>query len=154
MEQAGWSGRVLHQTQFSSGVSMLLTCLRATAAAAALAVPVVAIAAPAEAYGGGCGDGMISVHVSDRTPASGVQFTASGQLTISGVPAADHVVRFQTMRDGAWVPIAGAHMRTDSQGNYTMRLILSQTGKRTLRAVGVGQGDEMSERHRFTVTVH
>lgn len=125
------------------------------AAAAALAVaPVFALQGSAQACYGGCDDGDISVRVSDSTPASGEQFIARGKLIMGGRPAADHVVKVQTWRDGAWEQISGAKLHTSSDGSYRMRLILSQTGERTLRVVGVGQGDEPTERQRFSVTVH
>jgi hypothetical protein len=127
---------------------------RIAATALAVAAPALAFAAPAQACYGGCDDGDISVHVSDSTPASGQQFIARGQLIMGGLPAANHVVKFQTYRNGAWEPISGARMTTDSDGKYRMRLILSQTGTRTLRVVGVGVGPEPTERQKFTVTVH
>jgi hypothetical protein len=127
---------------------------RVALAAVAVAAPLVAFAGPAQACYGGCDDSTITVHVSDDTPASGQQFIARGRLIMGGLPAADHVVRFQTYRNGSWEPIKGAHMLTDSDGKYRMRLILSQTGHRVLRAVGVGEGDEPTQRERFSVTVH
>ena len=122
-------------------------------AALALA-PVVGLQGPAQACYGGCDDGDISVRVSDSTPASGEQFIARGKLIMGGLPAADHVVKVQAWRDGSWQQLTGASLRTGSDGSYRMRLILSQTGERKLRVVGVGQGDEPTERQRFSVTVH
>lgn len=128
---------------------------RSTMAIAAVLsfAPVVALQGSAQACGG-CDDGDITVRVSDSTPASGEQFIARGKLIMGGLPAGDHVVKVQTWRDGAWEQISGAKMHTSSDGTYRMRLILSQKGERTLRVVGVGQGDEPTERQRFSVTVH
>ncbi len=128
---------------------------RVAIAAVAVGAPIVAFVGPSQAacYGG-CDDSSISVHVSDDTPASRQQFFARGQLIMGGLPAPDHVVRFQTHRNGAWEPIKGAHMLTNSEGKYRMRLILSQTGPRLLRAVGVGEGIEPTQRKKFSVAVH
>ena len=128
---------------------------RVALAAVAVGASIVGFVGPSQAacYGG-CDDSSITVHVSDDTPASGQQFIARGQLIMGGLPAPDHVVRFQTYRNGVWEPIKGAHMLTNSEGKYRMRLILSQTGRRVLRAVGVGEGREPTQRERFTVRVH
>jgi hypothetical protein len=127
--------------------------LRIGAAAVVALAPLALAAAPAQACGG-CDDGDITVRVSDTTPASGQQFIARGKLTMGGLPAADHVVRVQTFRGGEWVAISGARVTTNEDGKYRVRLILSMKGKRVLRVVGVGQGDEPTERQRFTVRVH
>ncbi|MGH3507002.1 MAG: hypothetical protein ACRDO2_07335 [Nocardioidaceae bacterium] len=122
-------------------------------AALAVVAPLAMTAGSAQACGG-CDDGDITVRVSDETPASGQQFIARGKLTMGGLPAEDHVVKVQTYRDGAWEQITGARVLTNDEGKYRVRLILSMKGKRLLRVVGVGQGDEPTERQRFTVRVH
>jgi hypothetical protein len=132
----------------------MFTRSRIAVAALAVAAPVVAVAGPAQACYGGCDDSTITVHVSDDTPASGQQFIARGKLIMGGLPAADHLVKFQRKVNGSWEPVTGARIQTDSDGKYRMRLILSTTGRRVLRAVGVGQGDEPTQFERFTVTVH
>lgn len=130
--------------------------LIATGAAAAL-VPagLLAAAGPSIAHcKGGCDDGAISVKVSDSTPASGQQFVVKGTLIVGGLPADDHIVKVQSRLSGSWQPISGARVSTDSDGRYRIRLILSTTGNRELRVVGLGQGEEPDEAARFTVRVH
>jgi len=130
--------------------------LIATGAAAAL-VPagVLTAAGPGLAQcKGGCDDGAISVRVSDSTPASGQQFVVKGKLIIGGLPADDRVVKVQSKLSGSWKPISGARVMTDSDGRYRIRLILSTTGNREMRVVGLGQGDEPNEAAKFHVRVH
>lgn len=141
---------------FSGGIMFArsLTRIRVAAVAVAVAAPAIAFASPAQACSGGCDDSDISVHVSDSTPASGQQFIVRGKLVMGGLPASDHVVKIQTKLNGTWQPIKGVRMSTDSDGKYRLRVILSTKGKRMLRAVGVGQGDEPTQRQQFSVTVH
>ena len=129
------------------------TSSRLAAAAVAAALPLIGVAAAAGPAVAMCGDEMITAHASDTTPASGQQFVVRGKFFIGDGPAADHVVKVQTKRDGAWVPITGAHVTTDSAGKYRVRLVLSQTGARTMRVVGVGQGHEMTVWAKFKVSV-
>ncbi len=124
----------------------------ATTAALALAVPAAALAAPAEAAV--CCP-SISVRVSDATPASGQTFRIRGRfLQPAGQPAVNRVVKVQARRNDSWVPLSGARVRTDDEGRYRMRLILSQRGRRLLRVVGVNPGDRPNAFRRFAVRVH
>jgi hypothetical protein len=133
---------------------MIFTRSRIAVTALVVAAPAFAFAEPAQACSGGCDDSTITVHVSDDTPASGQQFIARGKLIMGGLPAPDHTVKFQRRVNGSWERITGARMQTNSEGKYRMRLILSTRGKRVLRAVGVGQGDEPTQFEKFTVRVH
>jgi len=97
---------------------------------------------------------QISVRVSDSTPASGQQFVVRGTFTRFGDGAADRPVKVQAWRDGSWTQLTGARVATNDEGQYRMRLILSQTGERDLRVVGVSPEGARNAFHRFSVTVH
>ena len=94
----------------------------------------------------------ITAKVTDTTPASGQEFRVSGRLSRDGDPIAGRTVKVQTLRDGSWENLTGAHMSTSSTGRYNLGVILSQTGERTLRVVGKLPGRDA--RKRFEVTVH
>jgi hypothetical protein len=94
----------------------------------------------------------ITASVTDSTPASGETFRVSGRLTRGGTGLAGRTVRVQTLRDGTWSNLTGAQMSTSSTGRYHLRLVLGQTGRRTLRVVGVVDGP--NPRKRFVVQVH
>ena len=94
----------------------------------------------------------ITASASDATPASGQTFHVSGRLTRDGDGLAGRTVKVQTLRDGAWTNLTGARMDTSSTGGYDLRVVLSQTGQRTLRVVGVLPGRNAFD--RFTVNVH
>ncbi len=101
-------------------------------------VPVTALVAPsASAQQSAPANPRISAFVSDSTPASGEQFVVRGKFFRFGEPAADRPVKVQAWRDGAWNQLTGARVTTNDEGGYRMRLILSQTGQRDLRVVGV-----------------
>ncbi len=96
----------------------------------------------------------ISAHPSDTTPGSGEQFVVRGVFTLNGERADHRIVKIQTVRNGHWVQISGARVSTDSTGHYRCRLILSQTGERFLRAVGVAGDNGRNTYRQFQVTVH
>lgn len=127
------------------GALALAAVLPLTAAAV---VPAVAQATVAPATS------KITANVSDSTPASGKAFTVSGKFTVGGDAAGNHVVKVQRQVNGSWSPVTGARMNTAANGTYKLRLILSTTGKRELRVVGVGQGNETNAAQKFSVTVH
>ncbi len=77
-----------------------------------------------------------------------------GRFFRAGDPAADRPVKVQARRDGAWIQLTGARVTTNDNGGYRVRLILSQTGKRVLRVVGVTPRGTRNAFHRFSVTVH
>ncbi len=95
----------------------------------------------------------ISVHASDSTPASGEQFVVRGTFGTSSSAAVDRPVKVQAFRGGSWHQLTGAVVKTDSEGAYRCRVILSQTGKRVLRVVGVTPKGTRNAFHEFTVTV-
>ena len=78
----------------------------------------------------------ITAHPSDTTPASGQQFRVRG-LFIGGEPAVNRQVKIQSLNGDTWQNISGAQVSTGSDGKYAVRLILSRTGERDLRAVGI-----------------
>jgi hypothetical protein len=123
------------------------------AGAAVALVPAVALA-PAALAGGGCGGGfdLLTARVSDETPASGQQFVVRGKLIEMGMTGKDHAIRVQTYLGGSWQPIA--HVRTDQDGKYRVRVILSTPGKRILRVVAPAGSNEHHQHTRFVVTVH
>jgi hypothetical protein len=123
-----------------------------TLLAGALVAPVgLAVAAgPAAATDGD--RPRITAHVTDSTPASGETFRVYGRLSRDGDAISGRTVKVQTLRDGEWENLSGAAMQTGSEGGYNLRVVLSQTGPRTLRVVGVVPGPKA--RKRFSVTVH
>lgn len=123
------------------------------AAAAAALLPLTLSAMPAQAACL-CSDTAITAKASDRTPASGQEFSVRGRFVDAGEPAANQVVKVQTLRDGHWEQLSGAKVRTSSEGRYRVRLVLSQRGDRDLRVVGVAAGEGPNARKRFTVRVH
>ena len=125
----------------------------AAAAVVSAVVPVSGLVAATTA-GAATAQSRISVFVSDSTPASGEQFVAHGKFFVAGDPAEDRPVKVQAWRDGSWTQLTGARVVTNDDGAYRVRLILSQTGERDLRVVGVSPEGTRNAFHRFTVTVH
>jgi hypothetical protein len=119
---------------------------------AAVAVVPAVVLAPA-ALAGGCGGGfdLLTANVSDSKPASGEQFIVRGKLIEMGMTGKDHAIRVQTYLGGSWQPIA--HVRTDQDGKYRVRVILSSPGKRVLRVVAPAGSDEHNQHTRFVVNV-
>jgi hypothetical protein len=129
---------------------------RPLAVAAIAFVPAIALSSPAHAGGdGGCGGGtgILTVHVSDPTPAAGQRFVVRGKVEFFGMTSANQVVKVQAKRHGAWAPLKGARVRTDADGHYRLPLVLDQTGERRLRVVGVGQQGDSNMHARFHVLV-
>lgn len=98
---------------------------------------------------------LVSASASDTTPASGQQFVITGRLTGPlGVGRAG-VVKVQTLRDGVFVDLTGARVATDGDGDYRVRVVLGQSGDRTLRIVGNPAGDSLRNGLRkVAVSVH
>ena len=95
----------------------------------------------------------ISAKVSNPTPTSGKVFTVSGDFTENGAAAAGHVVEVQALTNGQYQTLTGAKMKTTSNGDYTMRVVLDSKGIRDLRVVGVGQGNQANAHDNFQVRV-
>ncbi len=117
-------------------------------------IPVAGLVATAHAQPAAPTPARITVHVSDSTPASGEQFVVRGTFLRGGEPAQSRPVKVQARRDGSWTQLSGARVTTNSEGGYRVRLILSQTGQRDLRVVGVSPKGNRNAFHRFSVTVH
>jgi hypothetical protein len=131
---------------------MSTTHLR-TAAALVLATALpLGLGALPSAGAAGTGPATISASVTDSTPASGQLFRVSGRLTRDGDGIGGKTVKVQTLRDGSWSTLTGAQMKTSSTGGYDLGVVLSQTGKRTLRVKALLPGRD--PRKRFVVTVH
>ena len=130
--------------------------VRQVAAAAVIGslVPVVGFAAASSASAQAASGTRISAFVSDSTPASGEQFVVRGKFVLAGDPAEDRPVKVQALRDGSWTQLDGARVTTNDEGRYRVRVVLSQTGERTLRVVGVSPEGSRNAFHRFVVTVH
>lgn len=122
------------------------------AGAIAAAAPLIALAPSALAETCGGGYDLLTAKVSDSTPASGQEFILHGKLFEMGMPGKDHKIRIQSRSAGSWHAVA--HVRTNEDGKYRSRLILSTTGRRVLRVIAVGQGDEQNLHQRFVVNVH
>lgn len=100
------------------------------AAAAALVAPVL-VAGPAHAgY-----DASIGIHATDTHVRSGQQFRVHGKYLLgNGRPVRNKMVRVQSKNpNGRWVNLKGAHLRTNSEGHYRIRVVLSRKGERKLR---------------------
>jgi hypothetical protein len=60
----------------------------------------------------------------------------------------------KTLRAGAWVPLTGAKVHTDSTGHYTMRIILDAKGARQLRVVADPDAPGVGNSHKgLNITV-
>ena len=120
------------------------------AAAGALALGSVAVSAPADAAPV---HSRITAHASDSTVQAGQSFNVRGRFALTTNPPSSRLVKIQTLLGGTWQQIAGAQVRTTNIGTYRVRLDLSLTGTRTLRAVGVTPGPAANAYKRFTVRV-
>ena len=78
----------------------------------------------------------VTASVTDHSPASGQTFRVSGRLTRGGEAIAGRTVKVQTLRGDTWSDLTGARMATSATGGYALRVVLGQTGQRTLRVVG------------------
>jgi len=96
----------------------------------------------------------VTATASTSNPVSGRTFRVSGDFTENNKPAAGQVVKIQAMQDGSWKQLTGARIRTDSHGDYSLRVTLDTTGHRELRVVGVGVGSQPNAYQPFTVQVH
>ena len=99
---------------------------------------------------------VITIHTSDKTPASGQSFYLSGLVFRNmpdgyGVPGKK--VQLRTYRNGQWVNVTGATMKSDSDGDYNLRTVLSAPGPRKVRAVATVNG-KMWRSRILTVQVH
>lgn len=126
---------------------------RAAGAVALATLAPLTLAAP-EAAQADALTSSITAHVTDVTPASGQTFRVFGRLTVNSRLAVGHLVKIQELRHGTWLPLKGAQIRTNSQGRYRLRLILTLKGKNVLRAVGVTEKGHRNAYKRFSVTVH
>lgn len=120
------------------------------AAAVALVTPVL-VAGPAEAgY-----DASITLRASDSTVRSGEQFRVHGRYLFGdGAPVRNKLVRVQTKNaNGRWVKVRGAHLRTNSEGRYRLRLVLSRKGDRKLRVRAQGPGRHTTALRSKPITV-
>jgi hypothetical protein len=117
-------------------------------------LPVAGLTAAQAAHAAGAAPASITVHASDKTPASGHAFTVSGTFTENNRAAGDHVVKIQTLRAGTWQTLAGAKERTNAQGRYQLHVVLDSQGRRTLRVVGIGTGSQPDAHRKLVVTVH
>jgi hypothetical protein len=96
----------------------------------------------------------VTATASTSKPVSGKTFRVSGEFTENNKPAADQVVKIQALHDGSYQQLTGAKIRTDSQGDYSLRVVLDTTGHRELRVVGVGVGSQPNAYQPFSVQVH
>ncbi|MDX6327135.1 MAG: hypothetical protein QOK15_3489 [Nocardioidaceae bacterium] len=133
----------------------LRSLMRPVVVALATLVPAVALMGPAQAEPGGCGGGagVLTVHVSDSTPAAGQRIAVHGKFAFFGMSTANKVVKVQARQHGEWTPIKGARVLTSANGHYRLHLVLGQSGKRHLRVVGVGQDPDPNLHQKFTLTV-
>ena len=122
----------------------------ATFATAGLATGLAA--APALALGPA--PSRVSAVAGDSTVSSGEQFVIRGRLLSEGTPVGGAVVRITSLDGGHWVALSGARVTTNSEGRYRVRVVLSRTGDRLLRAVANPAGDGIrTARRNVEVTV-
>lgn len=96
----------------------------------------------------------VTAVTTDATPAAGQEIRLSGAVWSVGdrVPA---TVRVKAWRDGEWVQLPGAVVRTSFADRYHVRVVLQTKGERRLRVVGDPHADDIAKAHRVvTVTVH
>ena len=96
----------------------------------------------------------VTATATDTTPASGQTFRIHGAVWSEGekVPAIIHV---KTFRDGHWIQLSGATMRTNRDDLYNIRVILQMKGERQLRVVGDPLPAHIATSHHdLTVVVH
>lgn len=131
-----------------------MTNLRRTAlsglATVALVAPVLA-AGPANAgY-----DARVTIHATDTTVHSGQQFRVHGKYLFGdNTPVVNKLVRVQTKdANGHWVRVRGAKLRTNSEGHYRIRVILSRKGVRMLRVKAQGPGKHAKPLHSKAIRI-
>ena len=132
---------------------MFTTARRVTALVGTLAAAAT-MTAPAPAGASTLAPSRITVHATDTTPASGQLFRLQGAVSSSGetVPA---TVRVKTFRNGAWVQLPGAVMKTNRDNRYNLGIRLQMKGQRLLRVIGDPVDPDFSTaRQTITVTVH
>ena len=96
----------------------------------------------------------ITVHATDTTPASGQLFRLQGAVW-SGDETVPATVRVKTFRNGAWVQLPGAVMKTNRDNRYNLGIRLQMKGQRLLRVIGDPVDPDISTaRQTITVTVH
>jgi hypothetical protein len=135
------------------GETMNTNARRATAAVGTLAAAVgLMAAAPAQSLIATAS--QVTVATTDTTPASGETFRLYGAVWSDGarVPATIHV---KTFRNGEWVQLDGAVMKTNRDDRYNIRVILQMKGERQLRVVGdPAAAGVATSRRDLTVVVH
>ncbi|GAB3779739.1 hypothetical protein [Nocardioides ungokensis] len=128
----------------SGRVAALIGAIAATATMTATAPAEAATLTPSR----------ITVHATDTTPASGQLFRLQGQVLSSdeSVPA---TVRVKAFRNGAWVQLQGAVVKTNSDNRYDVGIRLQMKGERLLRVIGDPVDPDIRTAHKtITVTVH
>jgi hypothetical protein len=133
------------------GENMNIATRRAGAAAATLTAAASVLAVTPAATAADLAPSRISVHTRDHDVRSGEMFALRGRLVSEGEGVPGATVRVLAYRNGDWVRLSGAHVTTDSEGRYRVRLVLSQDGDRDLRVVGDRKGDGIRRAHRDTV---
>jgi hypothetical protein len=93
----------------------------------------------------------ITVRSSDYEVDSGEQFILRGRMASKGRSLSGATVRVQTYRNGDWVPVTGAVVKTGSDGRYRVRVILESGGDRDLRVVGNPWQDDIRISRDYTV---
>jgi hypothetical protein len=129
-----------------------VTALVGTLAATATMTATTTVLSPAGAAA--LAPSRITVHATDTTPASGQTFRLQGAVWSAGerVPA---TVRVKTFRNGEWVQLKGAVMKTNRDDRYNLGIRLQMKGERLLRVVGDPTDPAISTARRtITVTVH
>jgi hypothetical protein len=95
----------------------------------------------------------VTAKATDNMPASGQTFRVRGAVESQGQGTPATIV-VKTLRNGTWVPLAGASMHTDRSGRYTIRLVLETKGERQLRVVAdPDAGAIRTSRTTFSVSV-
>ncbi len=136
---------------------MSRTIARAAAAllsAGVLVAGTVAVSAPADAASADSRTrAHITAHPSDSTVDSGEQFIVRGRFTVDGHAAGGRTVKIQQLVGDDWRAVEGAHVRSQGDGTYRVRVILFTEGNRVLRSVGEAPGGLRNAYNRFGVVV-
>lgn len=119
-------------------------------AVAAVATPV-ALAGPAQA---GL-DANITIHATDTSVRSGEQFRVYGAYRLGdGTPVRNKLVQVQSKNpDGSWSKVSGARLRTNDEGRYRIRVVLSRKGDRVLRVRAQGPTADSSAIRSKPITI-
>jgi hypothetical protein len=129
-KQSTYAGRGRRTT-----LGLVVTAL----AASLLAAPAVAASAHADEPA----PSRMTARPSSFQVDPGEQFVIRGRLMSEGEPVAGAPVRVRTWAEDRFVNVKGAHVTTNSEGRYRVRVVLYRKGDRLLHVIGNPAGDDI-----------